>query len=132
MQLIEMWSKGRMRLAAMVPAIFLAGLALAQTDLRTPSCEALSAIAFGSRGDPVELAFGRPVNTLSVAEFDWAIEIVQGCVDQIEAQPPDEPGLTMRERKLPQLVALRQFMEDLKFYRVAQRERERPPVPVRR
>ncbi len=50
------------------------------------------------------------------------------CIDQIEAQPPVTPYLTLYERKRPRLISrLRQFAEDLaRSYRSEQRERERP------
>ena len=62
---------------------------------------------------------------MSVAEFDQAIDVVEVCIDQIEALPPDTPHLTLYERKRPRLIALRQFVEDLALYRSEQRERER-------
>ena len=109
----------------LVLAILLAARSAADAGIRAPSCEALVAFALGARLDPIEISFGKPAVSMSVEEFDQAIDVVQVCVDQIETRPADVPGLTPRERKRPQLTALLQFIEDLKFYRSGQRERER-------
>ncbi len=114
-----------MWLAALVSVILLVAQNSARAGIRAPSCEALSAFAMGARYDPVEISFGKPPTAMTVEEFDQAIDVVQVCIDQVEARPPDVPGLTPRERKRPQLIALRQFIEDLKLYRSDHRERER-------
>ena len=93
--------------------------------IKAPSCEILTAFAMGARQDPVEISFGKPPRAMTVAEFDQAIDVVEVCIDQIEAQPPDMPHLALYERKRPRLIALRQFVEDLGLYRSEQRERER-------
>jgi hypothetical protein len=114
-----------MWLAALVSAILLVAQSSARAGILAPSCEALSAFTMSARYDPVEISFGKPARAMTVAEFDQAIDVVEDCVDQIEARPPDLPGFTFRERKRPQLIALRQFVEDLQLYRNEQRERER-------
>jgi hypothetical protein len=110
---------------ALVSAILLVAQNSTRAEIRAPSCEALSAFTMGARHEPVEISFGKPPSAMSAEEFDQAIDVVQVCIDQIEARPADVPGLMMRERKRPQLVALRQFVEDLKLYRSERRERER-------
>lgn len=114
-----------MWLTALVSAMLIVAPGSARAEIRAPSCEALSAFAMGARYDPIEISFGKPPSAMTVTEFDQAIDVVQVCIDQVEARPPDVPGLTARERKRPQLVAFRQFIEDLKLYRGEQRERER-------
>jgi hypothetical protein len=114
-----------MLIAVFTSAILFAAEATTRVALKAPSCEILSAFAVGARQDPVEISFGKPPRAMSVAEFDQAIDVVEVCIDQIEALPPDTPYLTLYERKRPRLIALRQFVEDLAFYRSEQRERER-------
>jgi hypothetical protein len=114
-----------MWLALVVSVTLLVAESSARAEIRAPSCEALSAFTMGARHDPVEISFGKSPSAMTADEFDQAIDVVQVCIDQIEARSPDVPGLMMRERKRPQLVALRQFVEDLKLYRSDRRERER-------
>jgi hypothetical protein len=118
-------------LPILVSGMLLLAEATSRVSIRAPSCEALSAFAIGARYDPVEVSFGKSANMMTVAEFDQAIDIVQVCIDEIEAGPPDIPGLTVRERKRPQMTALMQFMEDLKLYRGERRERERRAAQMR-
>jgi hypothetical protein len=103
----------------------MAASAASAAGLRAPSCEALVAFAMGARYDPVEVSFGKSPDVMTVDEFDQAIDIVSVCIDEVEQRGSDAPGLLMRERKRPQLVALTQLSEDLKLYRSQRRERER-------
>lgn len=114
-----------MLIAVLTSAILFAADGMARVAMKAPSCEILTAFAMGARQDPVEISFGKPPRAMTVAEFDQAIDMVQVCIDQVEAQPPDSPYLTLYERKRPRLIALRQFAEDLGLYRSEQRERER-------
>jgi hypothetical protein len=114
-----------MRRAFLVAAFLLAGAVPSLGGIRAPSCVALVAFSLGSRSDPVEIAFGKPAAAMTVDDFDQAIDIVATCIDEVESREPDIPGLTQRERKRPQLVALTQFAEDLRLYRSQRRESER-------
>jgi len=99
--------------------------ASARVSIRAPSCEALTSFAMSARRDPVEVSFGKPVTLMTVSDFDQAIDVVEVCIDQVEAGPADIPGLRPYERKRTQLTALQQFIEDLRLYRNERRERER-------
>lgn len=114
-----------MLMAVITSATLLLAEGTMRAAIRPPSCDALTAFAMGARKDPVEISFGKPVGAMSVADFDQAIDVVEDCIDQIEARPPDLPGYSLYERKRPQVIALRQFVEDLRLYRNEQRERER-------
>jgi hypothetical protein len=114
-----------MRRIAFVALLMVADLAAAAPRLRAPSCEALVAFALGSRFDPVEGSFGLAVSDMTVDDFDQAIDIVSVCIDEVEHRAADVPGLMIRERKRPQLVALRQFVEDLQLYRRQRQDHER-------
>jgi hypothetical protein len=62
---------------------------------------------------------------MTLDEFDQALDIVAACLDEVESREADVPGLTYRERKRPQFVALTQFAEDLQLHRNHRRESER-------
>jgi hypothetical protein len=114
-----------MRLIAFIALLFVADPAAAGPRLRAPSCQALVAFALGSRYDPIEGSFGLAVSKMTVDDFDQAIDIVSVCIDEVEEHAPDIPGLMIRERKQPQLAALRELVEDLQLYRRDSRDRER-------
>lgn len=104
-----------------VMVLWAAGHAGAQ--LRAPSCEVLIAFAQGARHNMIELSFGKPVEDMTADDFATAAAVVSGCIDMVEARPPDIPGLPPRERKSSQLGALTAIAEDLALYRSRQRER---------
>jgi hypothetical protein len=112
-----------MQVLAVVTALLLLGLGPAAGRIRGPSCDALVAIAIGARVDPVEVSFGKPVDAMTLDEFEQAIDVVSVCIDMVEAGPDDIPGLTIRELKRTQLSALTLLAEDLKLYRNRERER---------
>ena len=114
-----------MRRAFLVAAFLTFGAVPAIAGIRAPSCVALVAFALGSRSDPIEVAFGKTASAMMVDEFDQALDIVAACIDEVESREADVPGLTYRERKRPQLVALTQFAEDLRLHRNQRRESER-------
>jgi hypothetical protein len=100
--------------------------ALAQ--LRRPSCEALIAFVYSGRASVVEQSFGKAFDTMTVDEFGQALDIASDCIDQVEAGPPDVPGLLPRELKRTQLQMLTVLTEDLKYYRNQRRERDQRSV----
>ncbi len=100
--------------------------ALAQ--LRRPSCEALIAFVYSGRVSVVEQSFGKAFDAMTVDEFGQALDIAGDCVDQVEAAPPDVPGLLPRELKRTQLQMLTVLIEDLKYYRNLRRERDQRSV----
>jgi hypothetical protein len=114
-----------MRRIVLVAMLMAASGAASAGGLRAPSCEALIAFSMAARYDPVEVSFGKAPSNMTVDEFDQAIDILSVCIDEVEQRGPDVPGLMPRERKQPQLVALRQLAEDLHLYRSQSRERER-------
>ena len=95
----------------------------AAAQMRTPSCEVLIAFAQGSRQNIIEMSFGKPVEAMTAADFAAATAVVSSCLDAVQAGPPDIPGLTPRERKSAQIIALTALAEDLALYRNRQRER---------
>lgn len=114
-----------MRRMFLVAAFLALGAVPAAAGIRAPSCVALTAFAMGARSDPIEVAFGKTAAAMSLDEFDQALDVVAACIDEVESRGPEHPGLTYRERKRPQIIALTQFAEDLKLYRSQKRERER-------
>ncbi len=114
-----------MRRVGVIIVVLLANTAAIGGGLRAPSCEALVAFAMGARVDPIEVSFGKSPETMTIDEFDQALDIVSVCLDEVESRPPDVQGLLIRERKRPQFVALTQLTEDLQLYRNQRRERER-------
>jgi hypothetical protein len=112
-----------MRVLAVVLVLTINGLTSATGGIRGPSCDALVAIAVGARVDPVEVGFGKPVASMTLDDFEQAIDLVSVCLDIIASGPEDVPGLMLRERKRPQLAALTILLEDLKLYRSQERER---------
>src|SRR5262245_5840277 len=100
----------------------------AMAQLRRPSCEALIAFVYSGRAPVIEQSFGKPFDAMTVDEFDQALDIAGDCVDQVEAAPPDVPGLLPRELKYTQLQTLTVLIEDLKYYRNLRRERDQRSV----
>jgi hypothetical protein len=108
--------------------ICLCALHPALAQLRRPSCEALIAFVFSGRPSVVEQSFGRTFDAMTVDEFNQALDIASDCVDQVEAAPPDVPGLLPRELKRTQLQMLTVLIEDLHYYRNQRRERDQRSV----
>ena len=100
----------------------------AAAELRRPSCEVLVAFIFGGRAALIDQSFGKSFDAMTLDEFDQALDITADCIDQVEARPPDVPGLSPRERKLTQVQTLIRLTEDLRFYRNVRRERDRREV----
>ena len=117
-----------MRRLTLISALMLGGLSPAAAGIRAPSCDALVAFAFGARVAPVEVAFGKAPEDMTVDEFEQALDVVAVCLDDVEHGPADIPGLTLRERKRAKINALSSLSEDLKIYRSRARERERRAV----
>jgi hypothetical protein len=108
--------------------ICLCGLQPAIAQLRRPSCEALVAFVYSGRTSVVGQSFGKAFDTMTVDEFGQALDIASDCIDQVEAAPPDVPGLLPRELKRTQLQMLTLLVEDLKYYRNQRRERDQRSV----
>jgi len=108
--------------------IVLSALSPAFAQLRRPSCEALVAFVYSGRPSVVEQSFGKPFETMTMDEFVQALDIAADCIDQVEAGPPDVPGLLPRELKRTQLQMLTVLVEDLKYYRNIRRERDQRSV----
>jgi hypothetical protein len=97
-------------------------------QLRRPSCEALVGFVYSGRAGVVEQSFGKAFDTMTVDEFGQALDIAADCVDEVEADPPDVPGLLPRELKRTRLQMLTILEEDLKYFRNVRRERDRRSV----
>jgi hypothetical protein len=69
-----------MRRAFLVAAFLTVGLIPSIGGIRAPSCVALVAFAFGSRSDPIEVAFGKTAAAMTLDEFDQALDIVAACL----------------------------------------------------
>jgi hypothetical protein len=108
--------------------ICLCALQPALAQLRRPSCEALIAFVFSGRPSVVEQSFGKAFDAMTVDEFNQALDIASDCIDQVEAAPPDVPGLLPRELKRTQLQMLTVLIEDLHYYRNQRRERDQRSV----
>ncbi len=121
-----------MRRSFLVCAVVLGGCGGAAAGIRAPSCDALAAFAFGARVDPIEVSFGKPPETMTVDEFDQALDVVAVCIDAIESAPPDPPRVSDRERKRTKINSLTTMAEDLKIYRERRREFERRAAEHRR
>ena len=89
----------------------------AMAQLRRPSCEALVGFVYSGRAGVVEQSFGKAFDTMTA-----------DCVDEVEAGPPDVPGLLPRELKRTRLQMLSLLEEDLKYFRNLRRERDRRSV----
>jgi hypothetical protein len=100
----------------------------AAAQLRRPSCEVLIAFIYGGRAGLIDQSFGKSFDSMTMDEFDQALDIAGDCIDEVEARPPDVPGLSPRERKLTQVQMLTRLTEDLRFFRNQRRERDRRSV----
>jgi hypothetical protein len=100
----------------------------AAAQLRRPSCEVLIAYVYGGRAGLIDQSFGKSFETMTLDEFDQALDIAADCMDEVEARAPDIPGLSPRERKLTQIQLLARLNEDIRYYRNLRRERDQRSV----